>query len=120
MFMPVEKAAETLAVTAPYLTRRMRASQKTIMREGIAYVRFLEAAQTVGCAIPLAEKVVEGKDWLMTDFQIRNIFNLTAQQVKNIAGGPVFIADGQHIYNITPFIEFFKLDPREQAAIKEG
>jgi hypothetical protein len=120
MYMPITEAAQALAVSEDYLRRRMSGNGRTgIMRGGIFFVKIEDAADDVGLPRHTLDLLMAGKEWLLTDLQIRNIYAITLPQLHKIVKEPLFKAGPDHVYPASPFIEFLKLDEYHRARVME-
>lgn len=121
MHMPIAEAAHVLAVSEAYLRKRMNDNHRDgVMRGGVFFIQIEEAADDVGLPRATLDLIILGKEWLLTDLQIRNVYEITMSQLHKIVKEPLFKAGPDHVYPVSPFIAFLKLDDRHRARILEG
>lgn len=116
----VEHAAKTLSVPLEYLDSKLRLSRAVTLREGVALCDFLVAAKLMGVGKQIAEVVWLGRDWLMSEKEIREIYGHDQAACEKISGGPVFETVHGRVYQVAPFIRFLVLEPGEKDEILEG
>lgn len=116
-------AAETLAIPVEYLESKCRLSRLLYFSPEAPtapLVVLLDAAKSLGVPRAIAEQVEQGREWLMTAANIRQVYGHDEATRDKISGGPQYETVHGKVYQVSPFIQWLGLDPREQRQRLEG
>lgn len=123
MLIPTKNIAAVLCIPENHLLRLLaRKKRLTRRQEGVLYVDVNDAADAVKCPRPVMDLITCGKDWLLTEEDIKGLYGCTEDEIRRIAGAPLFNPyPFPPVYRASIFIEWLKnLDPADRARIKEG
>lgn len=116
MHMPVVKAAEALAVSPDFLHKKL-VGKTLMLKEGISYCQFLDAADAVGLDKAVAEKVMAGKEWLLTGVEIRDTYDITLSALHKMSVYRKFEGDRGPVFAVSKIIEHHR---KKLQRLKEG
>lgn len=118
--MLVQDAARALAVTPTHLTNEAKRLHTLESKDGVLIITWANAAKTVGLTRGVAELCEQGREWLMTAKDICETYQHLEVNLDKIAGSPMFETPHGKVYQVSPFLQFLLLDPREKIEQLEG
>jgi len=112
-----QRAANALAI--PERTLYNALQSKGLLRAD-GFIEWTRAAEVVGCPDRVADDVRYGRDWLVSEQDIKNTWGVDPPAIAKIAGPAVFIIDGHFIYRASDFIRFIRMDAAKRAKVLGG
>lgn len=122
-YITLEAAAEIFAIPLSFLSSKLRLNgvvDTDTRAPGTLLVNLQEAARVLKVPVAIINLVEQGREWLMVGKEIESVYGHDKAARDRISGGPVCVLDNSEVYQVSPFIQWLALDPREQKHLLEG